>query len=176
MRFLSGMRVGALGALPLEALEVAARTVRQWPSLGVKTKNSKSATMHLQPIPELLAVVADWDAFVRGWRLPTAMWAKPIKSRWGEVELLDGATGKNWSIALNKRLRALFALAGLPPLSPHKFRRGHAVWALQHARTMADYKAISQNLMHGDIRVTDGIYAPLLGSENGLRATVFCNL
>ncbi len=30
---------------------------------------------------------------------------------------------------------------------------------------MADYKAISQNLMHSDIRVTDGIYAPLLGNE-----------
>ena len=30
---------------------------------------------------------------------------------------------------------------------------------------MADYKAISMNLMHGDVRVTDGIYAPLLGSE-----------
>jgi hypothetical protein len=30
---------------------------------------------------------------------------------------------------------------------------------------MADYKAVSMNLMHADIRVTDGIYAPLVGSE-----------
>ncbi len=30
---------------------------------------------------------------------------------------------------------------------------------------MADYKAISMNLMHDDVRVTDGIYAPLLRSE-----------
>ncbi len=30
---------------------------------------------------------------------------------------------------------------------------------------MADYKAVSMNLMHEDIRVTDGIYAPLAGSE-----------
>jgi hypothetical protein len=30
---------------------------------------------------------------------------------------------------------------------------------------MADYKAVSQNLMHSDVRITDSIYAPLLGSE-----------
>ena len=34
---------------------------------------------------------------------------------------------------------------------------------------MGDYKAISQNLMHKDIRVTDAIYAPLLGNEIGSR-------
>jgi hypothetical protein len=39
------------------------------------------------------------------------------------------------------------------------------VYALQHAKTMADYKAVSMNLMHEDIRVTDGIYAPLAGHE-----------
>ena len=88
---------------------------------------------------------------------------------------MQGAVGENRSIALNKRLRALFTLASLPPLSPHKFRHGHAVWALQHARTMADYKAISQNLMHGDIRVTDGIYAPLLGREIGQRVAALAD-
>jgi hypothetical protein len=30
---------------------------------------------------------------------------------------------------------------------------------------MADYKAVSTNVMHADIRVTDGIYAPLLADE-----------
>ncbi len=30
---------------------------------------------------------------------------------------------------------------------------------------MADYKAVSMNLMHDDIRVTDGIYAPLTTNE-----------
>jgi hypothetical protein len=54
---------------------------------------------------------------------------------------------------------------GLPYHSPHKFRHGHAVFALQHAKTMPDYKAVSMNLMHCDIRVTDGIYAPLAQDE-----------
>ena len=30
---------------------------------------------------------------------------------------------------------------------------------------MADYKAVSMNLMHNDIRVTDSIYAPLASNE-----------
>jgi hypothetical protein len=67
--------------------------------------------------------------------------------------------------AVAKRMRHLFQVVGLPPKSPHQFRHGHAVYALQHAKTMADYKAVSMNLMHEDIRVTDGIYAPLAGHE-----------
>ena len=73
------------------------------------------------------------------------------------------ASGSN--SGTRKRMRKLFAAAGLPYKSPHKFRHGHAVYALQHARTMADYKAVSMNLMHEDIRVTDGIYAPLVSDE-----------
>jgi hypothetical protein len=62
-------------------------------------------------------------------------------------------------------MRKLFEFANLPYKSPHKFRHGHAIYALQHAKTMADYKAVSMNLMHEDIRVTDGIYAPLAGND-----------
>jgi site-specific recombinase XerD len=39
--FVSGMRVGALATLPLAALDLGARTVKQWPALGVLTKNRK---------------------------------------------------------------------------------------------------------------------------------------
>ncbi len=59
----------------------------------------------------------------------------------------------------------LYQTAGLPYKSPHKFRHGHAVYGLQHAQTMADYKAISMNLMHEDIQITDEIYAPILSNE-----------
>ena len=70
---------------------------------------------------------------------------------------------------MDKRLRRLFDLAGLPYKSAHKFRHGHAVYGLQHAQTMADYKAVSMNLMHEDIKITDEIYAPILSHEVQLR-------
>jgi hypothetical protein len=93
------------------------------------------------------------------------MWYTPTVTHWGEQTLSAGAPGKNRNLALAKRMHHLFEVAGVPYQSPHKFRHGHAVYALQHAKTMADYKAVSMNLMHEDIRVTDGIYAPLAGNE-----------
>ncbi len=165
MLFLSGMRGGAFASLTIECVNLADRTIKQWPSLGIKTKNRKSATTFLLDIPDLIAVVENWDAFVRT-RLPMdAPWYPPVTSQWGEQVLSMNAPGENRNIALAKRMRKLFSMAGLPYRSPHKFRHGHAVFALQHANTMADYKAVSMNLMHADIRVTDGIYAPLARDE-----------
>ncbi len=163
--YLSGMRGGALGSLPLEAVDVKERMIRQWPSLGVRTKNDKSATTYLLEIPELLAVVERWDTFVRSQLPPTAMWYAPTNSQWGQQMLSADPPGENRNVAIAKRMRKLFAVAGLPYKSPHKFRHGHAVYGLQRARTMADYKAVSMNLMHGNISITDGVYAPLAGDE-----------
>ncbi len=165
MLFLSGMRAGAFSTLPIAAVDVSQRLVKQWPSLGVETKNGKSATTYLLDIPNLLAIVEDWDHFVRTRLPPTAMWYAPIAHRWGEQRLSPEPPGENRSIALTKRIRKLFEVADLSYKSPHKFRHGHAVYALQHAKTMADYKAVSMNLMHEDIRVTDSIYAPLASHD-----------
>ena len=165
MLFVSGMRAGAFSTLPISAVDLAGRTVKQWPSLGVETKNGKSATTYVLEIPELLQVVEQWDGVVRSQLPADAMWYAPIISQWGEQTLSPEPPGQNRSIAVTKRIRKLHTEAGLPYRSPHKFRHGHAVYALQHAKTMADYKAVSMNLMHNDIRVTDGIYAPLAGNE-----------
>ena len=163
--FLSGMRATAFGTLPIAAVDLSSRTIKQWPALGVATKNGKSATTYLLDIPELLRVVEAWDAIVRAQLPSTAMWYAPVVSRWGEQVLSADPPGANRGQAVAKRMRHLFEIAGLPTHSPHKFRHGHAVYALQHAKTMADYKAVSMNLMHEDIRVTDGIYAPLASNE-----------
>ncbi len=165
MLFVSGMRASAFSSLPISAVDLPSRTVRQFPSLGVRTKNSKAAVTYLLKIPELLAVVEEWDAVVRSKLPPTAMWYAPLISRWGVPRLSADLPGANRNIMLAKRLGKLQAAIGLPVKSPHKFRHGHAVYGLQHARTMADYKAVSMNLMHNDIRITDAIYAVLSKDE-----------
>jgi len=66
---------------------------------------------------------------------------------------------------LEKRLHLLYSLAGLPYKSAHKFRHGHAVFGLMHAQTMADYKAVSVNLMHDSLTVTDEIYARIMEND-----------
>jgi len=163
--FLTGMRASAFTTLPIQAVDFAGNSVKQWPELGVKTKNGKRATTFMLPIPELKGIAQEWDDFVRG-RLPVAApWYAPVESQWGDQRLSLHDPGENRNQAINRRLRLLFSQAELPYRSAHKFRHGHAVYGLQHARTIADYKAVSMNLMHEDIKITDQIYAPMLASE-----------
>jgi integrase len=166
MLYLSGMRASAFTTAPIQAFDLENQCVYQWPKeYGVMTKNSKKATTFLLPIPELLEVVKNWDRQVRLALSLTSPWYAPVKSEWGDQDFSNEAPGTNRNIALNKRLKVLFDAAGLPYKSAHKFRHGHAVYGLQQAATMADYKAVSMNLMHEDIRTTDGIYAPLVSDE-----------
>lgn len=165
MLFLSGARSSAFVSLPIQAVNLTAGCVNQWPELGVKTKNRKKATSFLLPIPRLLEIVEVWDRLVRERLPPEAPWYAVIENRWGEQKLTPSAPGENRNQMLTRRLRKLFAAAGLPYKSAHKFRHGHAVYGLQHARTMADYKAVSMNLMHEDIKITDETYAPILTNE-----------
>ena len=66
---------------------------------------------------------------------------------------------------LRDDLRELCERADLPYLSPHKFRHGHVMWARRHARDMDDLKAISQNVMHSSVTITDGVYGNFDGAD-----------
>jgi len=159
MLFLSGMRASSFVSLPIKAVDIQRKEIKQWPSLGVRTKFKKHATTYLLDIPELIDVVEQWDDFVRSQLPGEAMWYPVIISEWSLEKLSLKEPGKNRHIHLAKRLRKLSQLLGVGYKSPHKYRHGHAVYALLQAQNMADYKAISQNLMHSSIKVTDSIYA-----------------
>ena len=60
--FLSGMRASAFTTLPILAVDLENLTLRQWPELGVHTKNGKKATTFLLNIPEIMEPVRRWDA------------------------------------------------------------------------------------------------------------------
>ncbi len=153
--FLSGMRATAFCSLTLECVNIARREVKQWPALGVKTKNRKAARTYLHEIPDLLEVVERWDAELRLTNPPTALWYPPF----GDNQI-EGFVPTR-AAALRDNLKTLSRIAGVPYLSPHKYRHGHAVYGLKNAKDMAAYKAVSQNLMHSNISITDEIYAVL---------------
>ena len=165
MLFLSGMRASAFSTLPISAVDLENLTLRQWPELGVHTKNGKKATTFLLNLPEVLEPVRQWDEIVRKSLPGSSPWYAPISHSWGDQFLSQEQPGKTRSQALQKRLQLLFSLAELDFKSPHKFRHGHAVYGLLHAQTMADYKAVSMNLMHESIEITDSTYAPMLSSD-----------
>jgi len=163
--FLTGERISALTTSPILALDLPDRCVRQWPELGVHTKFGKKATTFLLPIPQLIDAVSEWDNVARANLPHNYPWYAPVEQQWGEQRFSKEPAGKNRHQALEKRLRLLYSLAGLPFKSAHKFRHGHAVFGLMHSQTMADYKAISVNLMHDSLTVTDEIYARIMEND-----------
>jgi hypothetical protein len=44
---------------------------------------------------------------------------------------------------------------GLPYHSPYKFRHGHIQYGLRLSEGIADYKAVSMNVMHASMEITD---------------------
>jgi len=169
MLFLSGARAGAATSLPIQAVHLEAQypLIEQKPALGVRTKNSKSATTFLHNIPELLERVHSWDAFVRANCPQEYPWYAPVYQRWGEQSLANLPPGNHRSTALNRRLTILEQAAHLPHRSPHKYRHGYAIYGLQHCQTMAQYHALSRNLMHANIAITDECYVHLEEMERG---------
>ena len=162
--FLSGMRVGAFTTLPILAVDLEQRKVRQWPSLGVKTKFNKPNTSYLLHIPDLLDIVRAWDARVRAELPETARWYPAVNPM--TQELVVPKTDNRRSV-ISRGLTHLANLADVRYYSPHKVRHGHAVYALKQARDFADMKAISQNLSHSDMRTTESIYAVLAAEDVG---------
>lgn len=163
--FLSGIRIGAFVTLPIKALDVENLSIKQWPKLGVRTKFRKHATTYLLKIPELLIVVKEWDEYVRSNLSEDHPWFANISPETGEIDRENYIIGKNRDSGARKDLREWMSKVNLTYHSPHKFRHGFAVFTLKLAKDVGELKAISQNLMHANISITDGIYGILSDSD-----------
>jgi len=163
--FLSGIRVGAFVTLPIKAVNLENLEIYQYPSWGVHTKFGKSAITDLLIIPELIAVVKEWDQLVRNQLPGTAYWFAPLSPDTGTFDKSISVVGKNRVSRAYKDLKDWMDRVGLPFHSPHKFRHGYAVFGIKHFTTLAQLKALSQNLMHSNISITDGIYGMLSNTD-----------
>ncbi len=168
--FLSGMRVGALVTLPICAVDVEAREIRQWTKLGVHTKFNKTATTFLLDIPDLLETVRGWDDLVRARLGQNAMWYPNLSVTPGEKDVAAADQVRTRARSVRRELEWLCQQAGVPYRGPHMFRHGHVVHALERSHNPADLKAISQNVMHSSLTVTDGVYGIL--REDDVRARI----
>jgi len=85
--FLSGARVSAFLSLPIKAVNVQERIIKQWTTLNVRTKLSKSATTRLVNFPNnpiLMETIAAWDEKVRAMLPDSAMWFPNIDPKTNE--------------------------------------------------------------------------------------------
>jgi integrase len=164
--FLSAMRSQAFVSMPLGALDLERCVVSQFPELGVRTKNRKAARTQLLRIPELLTVVRAWDQRLRAAGLGDEdIWFQALDA-WHANP--SGRRDLNWlarRAVLADGLRDLCEMAGVPYLSPHKLRHGHAVYMMKRVKDMRQLKSLSQNLMHTSVAITDGTYGRLVSDD-----------
>ena len=168
--FLSGIRIGAFVTLPISAVDLEELTIKQWPKLGVRTKFKKHATTYLLDIPDLLEIVREWDIEIRKVCKKDDLWFAVISPETEEIEPGINKVGEHRHARARKDLKEWLDRVGLPYHSPHKFRHGHAVYALKRAQDVSALKAVSQNLMHSNLSVTDGVYGIL--SESDVRGQI----
>ncbi|MBN1887433.1 MAG: hypothetical protein JW850_05565 [Thermoflexales bacterium] len=115
---------------------------------------------YLLDLPDLVQVVARWDEIVRAELPGSALWYAHLATD-GMSVLVSSKPNVNRRDKVAKGLKRLCRHARVRYRSPHKIRHGYAVYALKLAPDVATYKAVSMNLMHADLSVTDGIYAVL---------------
>jgi integrase len=161
--FLSGMRADALATLPISCVHLGRRELHQLPERGVRTKNRKAAITYLLNIPDLLAVVVNWQRHLRDLS-PDCLWYSPL-TRDGMTLIPTTAAFVGRGDLVGHDLRLVCDRAGVPYLSPHKLRHGHVVYALKNAHDLADLKAISQNVMHASVTITDQVYGRLVDDD-----------
>jgi site-specific recombinase XerC len=159
--FLTGIRIGAFVTLPLVAVDIENKVIYQNPDLGVKTKNGKYGKSYLLDIPELLAVVIAWDKKVRAVLPGNGFWFAPFTHDTGIIDISCSTVGEHRVTLARKNLRDWLRKVGLPYHSPHKFRHGHIHYGLERSKTVADYKAVSMNVMHSSMDITDETYSNL---------------
>ncbi len=159
------MRIGAFVTLPLQAVDIPNRKVIQYPSLGVRTKNRKSGITFLLDIPELLKVVKEWDDEVRAVLSPKGFWFAPLSPDTGQIDLHVKSVGEHRAILAGRNIKEFLLNANLPYHSPHKFRHGHIHYGSARSKTIEDFKAISMNVMHSSMEITDQFYSNLSKGE-----------
>lgn len=168
--FISGMRIGAFVTLPAACVDVEKRRIEQLPEKFVQTKNHKAAVTFLLPVPDLQIVVEKWDKRIRSLGQEYNWYPALNTDGWAGTKLRPGLlTGKytGRAEAFDEGLKILCERAGVPYKSPHKIRHGHGVYGVKNARDMGQLKAISQNMMHANVGITDGIYGKLAEDELG---------
>jgi site-specific recombinase XerD len=162
--FVSGMRVGAFVTLPHDCLLLNQREVRQWPERGVETKGDKRATTYMLYLPDLLGVVMKWDDVIKAsFPFPGALWYATLSTDGAQLTQLT--PGQHRTNRLREEIKRLCELAGVRYRNPHQIRHGHAAYAMTLCRDVADYKAVSLNMMHADLAITDRVYSEMAGAD-----------
>ena len=173
---LSGMRISAFLTLPIKDVNLNAHTVKQLPADGVCTKYNKAAITTLLINKKLMRIIREWDDLVR-FRCPlNSSWYARLNCKGNfDPRLIEPMTMENKDVlkmralypysSFCKDLRKICKMAGVTYKSPHKARYGHIHLGFSKAKTAEERKAVSINVMHDSLTVTDEIYARMSSEQ-----------
>ena len=166
MLYISAMRVSALTSVKLSSINLENMSVFQSPSEGVHTKNNKTMETILLPIDQLILITKEWYEEVHNALGENGYWYPPLSTdglRFAKQENIGGIESRNKSI--RNGVRRLGNLARVYYRSPHKFRRGHGVYAVKNSVNLEEYEAYSQNMGHEDPGTTFKYYSKLANND-----------
>lgn len=153
LQFLGGLRIGSVATLPVCAVDCDQLRVHQDPQLGVRTKLRKRATTVLLDMPDILVPARAWLDYLGRHVTGRAMFFNVFTTT-DPPHLTNDPPGAHRAIALARDYKQLCAHAGLPYRGSHGLRHGHIVHCARQCRDLSDFTALSQNVMHSDVRVT----------------------
>ncbi|MBN4056826.1 site-specific integrase [bacterium AH-315-J21] len=183
--FLSGMRDMAIATLPLGCFDSKTLEVRQFPDMGVKTKNSKRFVSKLFTFDEnLLLIVTNWVSHLkikRGFQSTDPIFPRTLVVRHqqtGEFATQD-IEPVFWKGAgpIRSILKSRSERAGLKYYKPHSFRHAASQLELRQCMNPEEIRAVSQNLGHENVGTTLTNYAKLTPDrlKYVLGSIDFCN-
>lgn len=164
--FLSGMRVSAFVSLPIRCVDLANRSVDQFPNEGVQTENSKAAKTFLLPVEDLLLTIESWHKKVERDLGRGSFWYPPLSTdgmEWNQSSNVGNSESRRMSFS--RGLKRLCNQTGIAYKSPHKLRNGHGVYGIKAAKIMEEFKAFSQNMMHESMEITNRLYGRLANDD-----------
>ena len=77
----------------------------------------------------------------------------------------SGPIGEPQVTLARRNMKVWLEAMGLPYHSPHKFRHGQVHHGNTLAKTIEDFKAVSMNVMHSSMKITDEFYSNLTDKE-----------
>lgn len=161
--YLTGVRVAALITLRLKHVDCERRLVHQQAAEQVATKNSKTMRTAWFPVgKEFEQIVIDWIAEMTS--LDTNP-ETPLFPR-GERRLFGSQDQPGWEFlasddAVVDIMAAAAAAVGVRRFTPHRLRDTIASMIDKWAVTLAEQKALSQNMGHANMRTTFERYGPV---------------
>ncbi len=154
---LTGMRISAVTSLSMQSFDKYSLMIKQSPTQGTKTKNTKRILSTLFPIwDDGEKIFLDWYEFLekRGFGLQKPIF--PANKKFSLSKISD----EFWlsSNPARTMIQERCKRANMPYYNPHSFRHAVVAYMSEMGLTEADKRAISLTLGHEHIGTTFGSY------------------